>query len=416
MATLLTLLAASCASLYAQLKDEKTLDAVVGKAEAFRDQPPLMQANAAAVAVLCFALALKTICRLFYATDPLEVTWTFVAGFFGQEKGRGIKVDSWITEYNRLHNDKESSVEEREGSYAKLVNAYYELATLFYEWGWGCSFHFASRWRDETFSDSIKRHEYYLGGRLGVSPGAKVLDCGCGIGGPYRNIAKFTGADITGITINEYQVKRGNEVNKKAGVDSQCRSIQGDFMKLPFEDGSFDGVYAIEATCHAPQREGVYGEIYRVLKPGSVFACYEWCLTDKYDPSNEKHRVIKKQIEEGDGLPDMITPTQVDSALKAAGFDILEARDAALDPNPGGIPWFQPLTPSWNVLTQRFQFTWLGMRITKAALWVMELVKLAPAGTSKVQGMLQQGGMGCAQGGLTGVFTPMYLAVCRKPL
>ena len=78
--------------------------------------------------------------------------------------------------------------------------------------------------------------------------------------------------------------------------------------------------------------------------------------------------------QEGDGLPDMITPTQVDSALEAAGFDILETRDAALDPNPGGIPWFQPLTPSWNVLTQRFQFTWLGMRITKAALWVMELV------------------------------------------
>lgn len=53
---------------------------------------------------------------------------------------------------------------------------------------------------------NLQRHEYYLGGRLGVSSGAKVLDCGCGIGGPYRNIAKFTGADITGITINEYQV------------------------------------------------------------------------------------------------------------------------------------------------------------------------------------------------------------------
>lgn len=44
-------------------------------------------------------------------------------------------------------------------------------------------------------------------------------------------------------------------------------------------------------------REGVYSEIYRVLKPGCVFACYEWCLTDKYDASNEKHRLIKKQIE-----------------------------------------------------------------------------------------------------------------------
>ncbi|CAN0252045.1 unnamed protein product [Ascophyllum nodosum] len=346
----------------------------------------------------------------------MEVTWTFVSGFFGQEKQRGIKVDSWITEYNRLHNDKESSVEEREGNYAKLVNAYYELATLFYEWGWGASFHFADRWRGESFSDSIKRHEYYLAGRLGVKRGDKVLDCGCGIGGPYRNIARFTGADITGITINEYQVKRGNEINKQMGMDKQCRSIQGDFMKLPFGEASFDGVYAIEATCHAPQREGVYSEIYRVLKPGAVFACYEWCLTDKYDPTNEQHRTIKKQIEEGDGLPDMITPDKVDAALKASGFELLETRDAAREPNPGGIPWYQPLTPSWNVFTQRFQFNWLGIRLTKAMLWVMELLHLAPAGTYKVQGMLQQGGMGCAQGGLTGTFTPMYLAVCRKPL
>lgn len=41
----------------------------------------------------------------------------------------------------------------------------------------------------------------------------------------------------------------------------------------------------------------MYSEIYRVLKPGCVFACYEWCLTDKYDASNDKHRLIKKQIE-----------------------------------------------------------------------------------------------------------------------
>jgi len=47
----------------------------------------------------------------------------------------------------------------------------------------------------------------------------------------------------------------------------------------------------------------VYGEIFRVLKPGQYFACYEWCLTPKYDKNNELHRLIKKKIEEGDGLP-----------------------------------------------------------------------------------------------------------------
>lgn len=41
-----------------------------------------------------------------------------------------------------------------------------DLATLFYEWGWGQSFHFANRHKDESFAQSIKRHEYYLASRL----------------------------------------------------------------------------------------------------------------------------------------------------------------------------------------------------------------------------------------------------------
>jgi sterol 24-C-methyltransferase len=45
-----------------------------------------------------------------------------------------------IDNYNSLH---ESSVTKRNDHYTTLVDAYYELATLFYEWGWGQSFHFA---------------------------------------------------------------------------------------------------------------------------------------------------------------------------------------------------------------------------------------------------------------------------------
>jgi sterol 24-C-methyltransferase len=93
-------------------------------------------------------------------------------------------------------------------------------------------------------------------------------------------------------------------------------------MKLPFPDNSFDGVYAIEATCHAPRREGVYGEIFRVLKPGHIFATYEWCLTPKYDGRVEEHRLIKKKIEEGDGLPDMAREEECVAALKASGFEV----------------------------------------------------------------------------------------------
>jgi sterol 24-C-methyltransferase len=41
---------------------------------------------------------------------------------------------------------------------------------------------------------------------------------------------------------------------------------------MPFEDNSFDAVYAFEATCHAANRVEVYSEIFRVLKPGGKYA------------------------------------------------------------------------------------------------------------------------------------------------
>lgn len=79
-----------------------------------------------------------------------------------------------------LFRNNERSVEEREGSYAKLVNAYYELATLFYEWGWGSSFHFASRWRGETFQESIKVRETKPWKKADGRWGGKTEGLNCG--------------------------------------------------------------------------------------------------------------------------------------------------------------------------------------------------------------------------------------------
>jgi sterol 24-C-methyltransferase len=42
-------------------------------------------------------------------------------------------------------------------------------------------------------------------------------------------------------------------------------------MEIPIADNTYDAVYAIEATCHAPDKVGIYSELFRVLKPGGVF-------------------------------------------------------------------------------------------------------------------------------------------------
>jgi len=371
--------------------------------------PQQQFAVAAATAIGSLVLINKA-----YGTNPLGRSLTLFAGFAKQEETRKINVNDMIDGYDALHGG--DAADERNQDYTTLVNSYYELATLFYEWGWGQSFHFAYQLPGETFTSAIARHEYYLAGRLGVKQGDKVLDVGCGVGGPMRNIARFTRANVTGVTLNEYQVMRGNKLNEEAGLSGLARSVQADFMSLPFEANSFDGVYAIEATCHAPRREGVYGEIFKVLKPGAIFATYEWCLTPLYDTENEFHRSIKKKIEEGDGLPDMATQGECVKALESVGFDVIEARDMALDERFGGDPWYLPLHPSLNPLSFRFQFNAFGVWFTKFALRISEFLHLVPQGTYKIQQMLQQGGWGCDKGGESGTFTPMWLMVARKPL
>ncbi|KAL8228349.1 hypothetical protein R6Q57_015933, partial [Mikania cordata] len=73
------------------------------------------------------------------------------------------------------------------------------------------------------------------------------------------------------ITINQYQVTRAKAYNNKAGLENQCQVMCGNFLEMPFEDESFDGAYSIDATCHAPNLEDVVKEIFRVLKPGSMY-------------------------------------------------------------------------------------------------------------------------------------------------
>ena len=112
------------------------------------------------------------------------------------------------------------------------------------------------------------RHEHFLASKLDVGPGDKVLDVGCGVGGPLREIAAFTGASVTGLNNNAFQIKRGEELNRATGRHDNCDFVKADFMNIPKPDNTYDAVYQIEATCHAPDAVGCYSEIFRVLKPG----------------------------------------------------------------------------------------------------------------------------------------------------
>lgn len=192
----------------------------------------------------------------------------------------------------------------------ELVNTFYNLVTDIYEWGWGQSFHFSPLLPGKTPAASEAAHEGRLAALLRLQPGMKCLDVGCGVGGPMRTIASTSGAEVTGITINDYQVQRATYHNEKVGrlhilitayalapsvltilfdivmllqhgVASLCQAVEGNFLSMPFAEASFDGAYAIEATCHADKVSTYFSRLAAIKttlflwfqNPSSVCSC-----------------------------------------------------------------------------------------------------------------------------------------------
>ena len=95
-------------------------------------------------------------------------------------------VASTIREYeNRFRATKRGGPENEESDHKQVSVLYYDLATDFYEYGWGRSFHFAPRVPGESFKASLTRHERYLADKLELKPGMVVADLGCSVGGPF---------------------------------------------------------------------------------------------------------------------------------------------------------------------------------------------------------------------------------------
>ena len=220
----------------------------------------------------------------------------------------------------------------------KIAELYYDLVTDFYEFGWGRSFHFAPRVPGESFKASLARHEHFLAHSLGLRPGMVAADIGCGVGGPLIEIARFSGAKIVGINANAYQLERARKLTDEAGLAHLAEFLHCDFADIDAPDNSFDAVYDIEATCHAPDKVSVYGEVFRVLKPGACFGAYEYCMTDRFDPNNTEHLRIKADIQWGGGLLEIDDFETVDNALHTVGFEVVEdAQSAGPTRSPGSL-------------------------------------------------------------------------------
>lgn len=126
--------------------------------------------------------------------------------------------------------------------------------------------------------------EFHIGGRqatkafvknLRINASSRVLDLGCGLGGPARYIAGATGARVAGVDLSAEFIETGRELTGMALMVDLVDLRQGDIMDLPFQEARFDVAYMIHVGMNIGDKEALFAEVARVLKPGGQFGVYD---------------------------------------------------------------------------------------------------------------------------------------------
>jgi len=299
--------------------------------------------------------------------------------------------------------------------HAETVKEYYDLCTQFMVFGWTESLHFAPLAPGQSLDESQVVHQRSMISQLELQQGMTVIDVGCGIGGPMRRVARDASAHVVGININTTQLAKAQQLNLEAGLDHMVDLQACNFMDMSaIADDMFDAGYAIESTCHAPDKQGAFEEIFRVLKPGALFWVQEMCLTDTFDRDDPRHQHIKQDLMRGIALNDIATFREVDEALEAAGFSVIEGMDRGA-PDHASTPWYQPMEGRLGMLGTSFRRLPLGRKAIIAGLRLAEALRLFPKGSAEVVRLLDRTAEAYVAGGQTGIFTPLYCVLARKP-
>jgi ubiquinone/menaquinone biosynthesis C-methylase UbiE len=105
-----------------------------------------------------------------------------------------------------------------------------------------------------------------------LKEGQRILDAGCGIGGPAGYFASVLDVDIKGVTISEYQVARSKEVLAAKDLKGTVEIVHGDYHKIDelFGENEFDRVLFLESFGHSDDQRKLIEKAYDVLKPGGI--------------------------------------------------------------------------------------------------------------------------------------------------
>lgn len=124
-------------------------------------------------------------------------------------------------------------------------------------------------------------HAFRLAGTLALATAAgitapdRVVDVGGGIGGPARQLADRFGCQVAVVDLTAEYCTVGETLTRWTQLTDRVSFVHASALAMPFEDASFDVAWTQHASMNIPDKEGLYREIARVVRPGGRFAFFD---------------------------------------------------------------------------------------------------------------------------------------------
>ena len=190
------------------------------------------------------------------------------------------------------------------------------------------------------FDEAHKRHDAavtnmnrVLAATAGISPGDRVLDAGCGVGGSAIWLAEnISGTSVDGVNINAMQIAIANTHARQRDVQSRVQFHVADFAQTGFADQTFDVVWALESMCYTDDKKRFLEEACRLLKPGGRLVIADGFLT-RDDLSSKERKIVERWCR-GWAIPNVLTVRRFQQQLGEAGFRKVQFRDVTQHVTP----------------------------------------------------------------------------------
>ncbi len=205
---------------------------------------------------------------------------------------------------------------------AAAVSHHYDVSNRFYEWLLGPSMAYTCAVypdSDATLEDAqFEKHDLVCR-KLGLRPGMRLLDAGCGWGGMVRHAAEHYGVEVLGVTLSRQQAEWGQRALAEKELTDRAEVRCLDYRDVP--DGDFDAISSIGLTEHVgkAQLPSYFAFLLSKLRPRGRLLNH--CITRPDDrwPLLLRDGFIDRYV-----FPDgeFIGPGHIISTMHDAGFEL----------------------------------------------------------------------------------------------